>query len=362
MLTLTRQIEQLLSRQEAALRRAFLLAVQDLRNQTQLTQLRNALRAGDIEAAIRALNIEPAAYATFAREIGNTYTQAGATIAAGTVWRLPDRSQAVVRFNVTNPRAERWLASVSSDKITRITQDTIAAARVTINAGYVQGMHPNRIALDLVGRIGANGRRTGGIIGLSEPQARYVADMRSALSGDGPVGYARNPDGTLSRKFWIKRDGRLGSVYERRDRRLDGVIRRAIEAGKPVSGADIDRLAGRYKDRLLALRGETIARTETAMAVEDARQETWRQYTEQNGIDPQYIIKRWVAAGAAANGNERPDHQAMNGVGVEGLETPFIMADGTAMSNPLDPSAPVHHLANCRCTYTVRVNFAKLAR
>ena len=344
MSTLTRQIETLLRRQEAALRRAFLLAVQDLRNQTQLTQLRNALRAGDIEAAIRALNIEPAAYATFAREIGNTYTQAGATIAAGTVWRLPDSSQAVVRFNVTNPRAERWLASVSSDKITRITQDTIAAARVTINAGYAQGLHPNRIALDLVGRIGANGRRTGGVIGLSEPQATYIANMRARLASGNP---------TEMRKVLN---------MTRRDRRLDGVIRRAIEAGKPVTGADIDRLAGRYKDRLLALRGETIARTETAMAVEDARAETWRQYTEQSGIDPQYIIKRWVAAGAAANGNERPDHQAMNGVEVEGLETPFIMADGTAMSHPLDPSAPVHHLANCRCTYTVRVDFAKLAR
>ena len=362
MSTLTRQIEQLLRRQEAALRRAFSMAVQDLRDQTQLTQLRNALRAGDIDAAIRALNIEPAAYATFAREIGNTYTQAGATIAAGTVWRLPDNSQAVVRFNVTNPRAERWLAQVSSDKITRITQDTIAAARVTINAGYAQGIHPNRIALDLVGRIGANGRRTGGIIGLSEPQARYVADMRLALSGDGPIGYARRPDGTLARKFWIKRDGRLGSVYERRDRRLDGVIRRAIEAGKPVTGADIDRLAGRYKDRLLALRGETIARTETAMAVEDARQEAWRQYQDETGVPLDAIIKRWVAAGGAAGGNERPEHQAMNGEEVIGLDTPFVLPDGTRMQHPLDPSAPVEHLANCRCTYTVSVDWAKLAR
>ena len=341
---LTRQIETLLRRQEAALRRAFLLAVQDLRNQTQLAHLRNALRAGDIEAAIRALNIEPAAYATFAREIGNTYTQAGAVVAAGTVWRLPDSSQAVVRFNVTNPRAERWLASVSSDKITRITQDTIAAARVTINAGYAQGMHPNRIALDLVGRIGANGRRTGGIIGLSEPQARYVANMRARLASGDPREMAKVLNMT------------------RRDRRLDGVIRRAIEAGKPVSGADIDRLAGRYKDRLLALRGETVARTETAMAVEDARQETWRQYTEQNGIDPQYVVKRWVVAGAAVGGNERQDHQDMNGEEVVGLNTPFVLPDGTRMQHPLDPSAPVEHLANCRCTYTVRVAFERLAR
>ena len=344
MSTLTRQIETLLRRQEAALRRAFSMAVQDLRDQAQLTKLRNALRAGDIEAAIRALNIEPAAYATFAREIGNTYTQAGATIAAGTVWRLPDSSQAVVRFNVERPEVVRYLGELSSTKITRLSAEAEAVARFTISNGYAQGMHPNRIALDLVGRIGANGRRTGGIIGLSEPQATYIANMRARLASGDP---------TEMRKVLN---------MTRRDRRLDGVIRRAIEEGKPVSGADIDRLAGRYKDRLLALRGETIARTETAMAVEDARQETWRQYTEQSGIDPQYVIKRWVAAGAAVGGNERPDHQAMNGVEVEGLETPFVLSDGTMMSHPLDPSAPVHHLANCRCSYVISIRWDKLAR
>jgi hypothetical protein len=344
MSTLSRQIEQLLRRQEAAVRRAFLMAVRDLRNQAQLTRLRDALRRGDIEAAIRALNIDSAAYGTFAREIGNTYTQAGSVVAAGTVWRLPDQSRAVIRFNVTNPRAEAWLRAVSSDRITRITQDTVAAARVMIRSGYAAGAHPNRIALDLVGRIGANGRRTGGIIGLSEPQSRYVASMRARLASGNPQEMRR----VLS--------------MTRRDRRLDGIIQRAIAEGRPVSAADIDRMTARYTDRLLALRGETIARTETAMAVEDARQETWRQYRDQHGIPDNAIVKRWIAAGPAAGGNERPDHQALNGTEVEGLETPFTMGDGVQMQHPLDVTAPAEHVINCRCTYTVRIDWAKLAR
>jgi hypothetical protein len=341
---LNRQIQALLTRQEAALRRAFLMAIQDLRGQAQLTQLRNALRAGDIEAAIRALNIDSAAYATFAREIGNTYTQAGATIASGTVWRLPDQSRAVIRFNVTNPRAERFLSDVSSQKITRITQDTIAAVRLTINAGYAGGMHPNRIALDLVGRIGANGRRNGGIIGLSEPQARAVANMRARLASGNRT--------EMSKVFGMTR----------RDKRLDGVIRRAIEAGKPVSGADIDRLAGRYSDRLLALRGETIARTETAMAVESARLESWKQYQEQNGI-PDYAIEReWIAAGPAAGGDERETHQQMHHVKVTGTTEPYVLPDGARMMHPLDPAGGVENTANCRCTEIIRVRFDLLAR
>jgi hypothetical protein len=362
MSTLNRQIETLLTRQEAALRRAFLMAIQDLRGQAQLTQLRNALRAGDIEAAIRALNIDSAAYATFAREIGNTYTQAGATIAAGTVWRLPDQSRAVIRFNVTNPRAERFLSEVSSQKITRITQDTIAAARLTINAGYAGGMHPNRIALDLVGRIGANGRRTGGIIGLSEPQARLVADMRSALSSDGPVGYARRPDGTLARKFWVKRDGTLGSVYERRDSRFDRTILKSLESGKPLNADMQDRIVGRFSDRQLQLRGEAIARTETGMATESARHEAWAQYRDQTGIPDEAIVKRWVSAGPASGGNERATHQEMNTVEVRGINTPFVLSDGSTLQYPLDPAASVENLVNCRCGYSIFVDWAMLAR
>jgi len=47
----------------------------------------------------------------------------------------------------------------------------------------------------------------------------------------------------------------------RRDKRFDGIVRQAMSCGQPVGQLYIDRMAGRYSDRLLALRGETIARS-----------------------------------------------------------------------------------------------------
>lgn len=63
----------------------------------------------------------------------------------------------------------------------------------------------------------------------------------------------------------------------RRDKRLDSAIRKAIEAGKPVSAADIERMTQRYTDRLIAKRAEDIARTETGMAVMSSRAESRRR-------------------------------------------------------------------------------------
>ncbi len=48
-----------------------------------------------------------------------------------------------------------------------------------------------------------------------------------------------------------------------------------------------------YSDRLLKLRADTIARTETAHAVEAAKTEAFQQYVDKSGVPEQYIIRRW---------------------------------------------------------------------
>jgi len=336
--SLNRQIEDLLRKQDAAVRRAFLAAIQDITSRTQLTKLRDALRRGDIQAAIEALNLESAAYQVFAAEIANTYTQAGAIIAAGRVWRAFDLSRVVHRFDVTNPEAEAYLRNVSSSRITRVVQDQIEAVRIVINAGYAQGRHPNSIALDIVGRVGPSGARSGGIVGLSQPQAQWVVNMREYLTND--------PARALQ--------------MTRRDRRFDRAIMKAIETGRPLTTAQIDRMVSRYSDRLLQLRAEGIARSETGMAVETARHDTWRQYQQKNGIPDRAVVKKWFHGGPAANGRERPTHVAMHQQEVRGLDTPFLVG-GVPMRYPLDPNAPVDEIVNCRCTYTINVDWSMLA-
>jgi hypothetical protein len=93
----------------------------------------------------------------------------------------------------------------------------------------------------------------------------------------------------------------------RRDKRLDATIRKAIEAGKPVSAADIERMTQRYTDRLIAKRAEDIARTETGMAVMSSRAESWEQAAETLGYDASAVIKTWIHGGGVKDPS--PHHQ-----------------------------------------------------
>jgi hypothetical protein len=338
--TLQRQIENLLRRQEAAVRRAFLMSINDIRSRVTLREIRDAIAANDIPRAIRALNLEPAAYGAFSEAIRNTYTQAGAVAMAGTVWRFPDLSRAVVRWDMDNPRARDWLTTRSSTRITGdLIPQQVQAVRGIIEAGYGLGRGPRDIALDIVGRIGATGRRTGGVLGLNGPQQQWVANMRNYLTND------------PARAFGMTR----------RDRRFDAAIQRAIDTGTPLTRAQIDRMVDRYSDRLLQSRGNAIARTETAQAVNAARAEAMQQGLDATGIPDSAVIKVWKHGGAAAT-KERPDHADMHNVEVQGLNTPFVLPSGATCEYPLDPSLPADEVINCRCSYFIRIDYASLAR
>jgi len=334
--TYQQQIRQLIAKQEPEVRRAFLAAIEDIRDRVTLRRLRDAIAAGDIDAAIRALNLEVAAYGQFSAAISNTYAQAGAATIAGVSWRFPDMSRAVVRWDFDNPRARNYLLEWSSRKITGdLIPSQIQAVRGAIEAGYRLGRGPRDIALDIVGRMGANGKRTGGILGLNGPQQQWVSNMRGYLAND--------PARALSMRL------------SENDK---AIIRRAMEKG--LTAKQQDAILTRYERGLLKLRGDTIARTETAQSVNAARQEAMRQGLDATGVPDSAVVKVWKHAGDAKR--ERPDHAEMHNEEVIGLETPFILPDGTQCLYPLDPTLPAEHSINCRCSYFVRIDYASLAR
>ena len=187
-------------------------------------------------------------------------------------------------------------------------------------------------ALQLVGRIDATGRRTGGIIGLTAKQMDYVRRARAQLE---------NLDaGYFSR--------------ERRDKRLDGLVKRAIASGKPLPKADIDRITGRYSDRLLQLRGETIARTEGINAYRAANVEAYRQMIESGAVREDQISREWDST---LDSRTRLQHAAMEGVQARGLSQPFVLPDGTMMMHPGDASlgAGADQIVSCRCFMKVKL-------
>lgn len=206
--------------------------------------------------------------------------------------------------------------------------------RQVVTEAQERGQNPRATALDIVGRINrATGKREGGIIGLTSGQTDAVIRARSEL---------QNLDGAYFRR-------------KRRDARYDGIIARAIKAGKPLSQADIDRIAGRYKDRLLAYRGEVVARTEALAALQAGKMEAARQLVDSGKVLPSQVKKVWRATG---DSRTRDTHLALNGQEV-GLEEAFTTVMGARMLHPHDTTlgAPAEETIQCRCFFEIKVRY-----
>lgn len=206
------------------------------------------------------------------------------------------------------------------------------------------GQNPRSTALDITGRMNrATGRREGGILGLSSTQTDAVIRARAELlSGD--------PD---QLRNYLAR--------ARRDARFDRAILRAIKDGKPLPKGEVDRIVGRYKDRLLALRGEMIARTETLAGLNAGKEEGIRQLIDSGKVPRSAVKKRWRATG---DDRTRDSHLALNDVEV-GIDQPFVSPlTGAQMMFPHDQSrgAPASEVIGCRCFMEYKIDYIGMLR
>jgi len=252
-------------------------------------------------------------------------------------------AEAVVRFDVSNPRAEQEIKNFAGERITRITKETEEAARVAILAGYEQGQGPIQIGLDLAGRIGPSGKREGGILGMNGPQTQWAMNYRGWLQSDDSAD-------------WSKALG-----YSLRDKRFDARLRKAIENEEKLPQADITRMVDRYISRAVKLRGETVARTETGAAVHKAAHEAFQQTLDQTEYTSDDVVRVWRSAG---DKRVRDTHESMNGQTVRGLTTPFVSPSGARLLHPLDASlgAPPEEIINCRCDEELNIDFGGALR
>jgi hypothetical protein len=304
---------------------AFLKGVSNITNSARLAEITRALSIGP-DAVISVLNIEDAAFNDYRAELLRIYGQSGIDTADGLRFKYQNGQRVVVRFNTLSPRVETYARNVIGTKITNITNEAISNVRNTIADGYALGRSRDRIATDLIGRL-QDGKRVGGVIGISDQQRVWVNNMRAALATD--------PKRALD--------------YTKRDRRFDKLIKASVRDGKPLTMAQIDRIASQYSDKLLKSRGLTIARTEASRAIEEGKYEAWKQALEKTGIPEQFVIRTWNHTGRGVK--DRPSHIAMNGRQVRGLTLPFVLNDGTDMITPHDTTygAGAEHIINCQC-------------
>jgi len=340
-------LEQLLDDMEPAMREAFLQALRDISSQVVLRALVDRLAAGDLDGAASVFGLEPEVFSGVADAQETTYRDAGVLVAdAQRVVRTPEGARLVLRFNVRNPRAEEWLRTESSRLVLGLSRTAKKTVRAALSAGMERGLNPKTTALDVVGRVSAQtGRREGGVLGLTPTQLGYVERARAELLSGDPAALRRY----------------LGR--QRRDARFDARVRRAIESGKPLLADDVRRMIGRYSDRLLQLRGETIARTETILALHAGQEEAMRQGIESGKIAEDDIEKIWHHV---ADSRVRHSHVLLGGKHVPYSEAFVSPISGARMMYPGDTKTDPTRITgadtiNCRCHAEYRVDYVGAA-
>lgn len=330
--TARRRLEQLAAEFEPVLQVAFLEAVADITSSAEIGRIVERLERGDIEGALTALHIEPAAFRTFEEAIRQAYLGGGAAATSGMpALRGPDGNRMVIRFDSRSPRAEAFLGSSGTRVTGRVTDDMLTGIRGYMTGGLVDGRNPRSVALDIVGRVDrVTGLRSGGIVGLTSRQTGYVATAKADLLSGDPA----------RMRHYLS----LG----RRDKRFDRTVLAAIRDGKALDAATVDRITGRLSDSYLKLRGETIARTETMAALNQAQIDAFQQAIDSGAIRRQDVRKAWLAT---KDSRTRDTHAALDGDSV-GIDERF--ANG--LLYPGDPSGAASELINCRCTMLLRVD------
>lgn len=313
----------------------------------QASQLRGSIKLSEITAMIEAGNVvkvlrafDGANYGQLLEDVRSTYLQGGADAVA----ELSRAAQGYVR-DATGARvlgmdamaqsATDWLQQNAAGIVRGFASEQAGAVEAVISSGYGGGLGAPQIARNLLGVSNpAAGEPFGGVVGLGRQEAEWLGNARQQLASGDP----EQMRAYLTRSL--------------RDRRFDGIVNRAIEAGQPVSAADIDRITQRYAERLLTNRADLVATLEVGKAYNAGRQEFYRQIMAE-GVPAENIIKRWKTRG---DNIVRDQHRQMNGQTVQGAAF-FVAPDGSQMMNPgdMEHGAPMSQVARCRCraVYTV---------
>lgn len=310
-------LDDLLARVEPALRSRFLEIIVAAKAALDLDALATLLEAGRLYEALKLVENVGAALAS---ETTKAFILAGDETAAF----LADALEVIVSFDGVNDNAVAILRRARFDLITEFTRQQEEATRFAILDAVRRGLNP----LD-------QARLFRDSIGLTSAQQRMVDNFRRLLEDD--------PRSALLREL--------------RDGRSDRTIEAALRSGTPLTRAQIDRMVERYRDNMIALRAETIARTESLAAVHGGNHEMFRQAIASGQLDERELYRTWITAKDA---RVRDSHSTMEGQERDGL-TAFVSGAGNRLRFPGDPDAPARDRIQCRCSVVSQLRLFSLS-
>jgi hypothetical protein len=325
---LNRLITELLAKYDKSIQAAFLAAIKSRADSISVRDLERAIEARDLNRVIDIVGLTRANLFPLDASITAAFVEGGQTVPMA----APNYAVAF-GFDGRATGAAAWARDHVGGLITNIIADQQEAIQGVITNQLANGIGPRKAALQIAGRVTAQGR-TGGIVGLSKPQAGYLLNAKAELEA-------------LDSSYFTRK---------LRDKRFDSLVKKAIAADKALSPVDVDRISQRYSDRMLKHRADTIARTESITALRAGRREGIEQAIEQGAIGDRAIKRAWSAT---LDTRTRPDHAIMDGQEVTGMDAPFRLPDGSMMLYPGDTSlgASAKQTIACRCYDEYVVNW-----
>lgn len=317
------RVERAIRRLQPRYATLFREAINAVRDQATLKALAQRLEAGDLDGALRLVGTDPMVRHLQGAGNGDSFkavTFAGlASGAAVARENLPNSISTRIRFDMVNPRAVAFIDQYDARLIREVTDATRKGVLAVVRSGQLEGLAPVKQARII--------RET---VGLTEKQALAVTNFRRQLEQR-----TNTPDG---QSMQAAASRRLSATERSR------VARHIREGG--LSQSQINQMVEQYRGRLVNLRANTIARTETARAVSQGQLELWKQARDQ-GLLPVDVKRKWIVT---RDDRLRETHRAVPGMNEGGvdLDQPFQTPLGPVMVPPLE--------VNCRCTVVLALN------
>jgi hypothetical protein len=312
-----------------SMQRAYLEQIRSTVDTVVLAEVQRKIEEGDNDGLVEILGL--GTLAAFLELVRSAYIKGGNKPKEKPPGGRP------VQFDQNQPEAQEWLSSKAQRTIEVLQAENEQAVRATAAAGRTANQSAYQTALDIVGRTSKQtGKRVGGVLGLSGADALTILKAREQL---------RSGDAEQMRQYLRRVD---------REKRMDGIVERAIQAKKAITAPDAQRIATAYSEKKLRAHAELVARTNAHEAYNAGFNRFYEQLVSQ-ARRPALVEKLWRNKG---DRNVRHAHVLLGGqrIALSGL---FQSPTGAMLMYPGDSSrgASWADLARCRCTVSYRVTW-----
>lgn len=310
------RLDQLLSAQEGVVRRAFAGFVSSATSEEMVRQAADLIQQGDINGALALIDSH---VQVFGGILPRLFQQAAISESAALAAQISPFNPTVgISFDPTDPRAAAIMRSNQLNFVREFTNEQKLATREALAENLGAGID-----------LQAAARAFRDSIGLTRYQLSVVESYRKALeNGDSAA---------------------LGRML--RDKRFDPSVEASIDGRRPLTPDKISAMVERYRQRMLAYRAETIARTEARQVLSEGQQEAFEQTMRMASLSGDDVEQMW---NTNMDGRERMTHGLLDGQ-TQPWGGLFQSVSGAQLRYPGDPLAPAAEVIICRCHRTFRI-------